>query len=85
MAAAADMNPEERQAMIAGMVDQRETRLLAEGGPAAEWAELVNALSVLGETDRARAAVAAANAAHAGDTAALATIAAAARAAGVAP
>ena len=85
MAAAADMSPEERQAMIAGMVDQRETRLLAEGGSAAEWAELVNALFVLGETDRARAAVAAANAAHAGDTAALATIAAAARAAGVAP
>ena len=52
MAAAADMTPEERQAMIEGMVAQLSDRLATEGGPAEDWARLIGAYGVLGETDR---------------------------------
>lgn len=54
MAAAADMTPEEREAMIRSMVDGLSERLATEGGPAEDWARLITSLSVLGETDRAR-------------------------------
>lgn len=40
---------------IRGMVEGLAARLAAEGGSAEEWAQLVRALGVLGETDRARA------------------------------
>jgi cytochrome c-type biogenesis protein CcmH len=40
---------------IRGMVEGLAARLAAEGGSAQEWAQLVRALGVLGETDRARA------------------------------
>ncbi len=53
--AAADMTPAERQQMIAGMVEQLETRLTTSGGSGAEWARLIGALNVLGDTDKARA------------------------------
>ncbi len=85
MAAAGEMTPQERQEMIKGMVAQLETRLTDEGGPLVDWLKLINAVSVLGEPDRAQAAVAAANAAFAGDAAALTAIAEAAAAAGIAP
>lgn len=55
IAAAEDMSPEDRQAMIRGMVDQLSDRLSTQGGPAADWARLIASLGVLGETDRARA------------------------------
>lgn len=55
MAAAADMDAEDRQAMIRGMVDGLAERLATEGGSPDEWARLINALGVLGDTDRARA------------------------------
>lgn len=55
MAAAADMSPEDRQAMIRSMVDGLNDRLAKEGGTAADWAKLIGALGVLGETDRASA------------------------------
>ncbi|MDZ4096802.1 MAG: c-type cytochrome biogenesis protein CcmI [Paracoccaceae bacterium] len=55
MAAAADMTPEERQAMIRGMVEGLNARLASEGGSAQEWARLILALGQLGEPDRARA------------------------------
>jgi cytochrome c-type biogenesis protein CcmH len=54
MEAAAAMSPEDRQAMIRGMVDQLNDRLATEGGSAEEWARLIGALGQLGETDRAR-------------------------------
>ena len=85
MAAAGEMTPQERQEMIKGMVAQLETRLTDEGGPLEEWLKLINAVSVLGEPDRAQAAVAGANAAFAGDAAALTAIADAAAAAGITP
>ncbi|PKP83226.1 MAG: c-type cytochrome biogenesis protein CcmI [Alphaproteobacteria bacterium HGW-Alphaproteobacteria-2] len=83
MEAAAGMSDEDRNAMIRGMVDGLEARLVAEGGTAAEWARLIRALGVLGDATRAEAARASAEAAHDGDAAALATIRAAARDAGL--
>ena len=53
--AAEDMSDEDRQAMIEGMVEGLAARLAAEGGPPAEWARLITALGVLGDTDRAAA------------------------------
>lgn len=85
MAAAGEMTPEDRQEMIKGMVAQLETRLTDEGGPLEEWLKLINAVSALGEPERAQAAVTAAKAAFAGDEAALASITDAAAAAGLAP
>jgi cytochrome c-type biogenesis protein CcmH len=54
VAAAAEMSPEDRQAMIRSMVAQLNDRLATEGGTAEEWARLIGAYGVLGETDRAR-------------------------------
>jgi cytochrome c-type biogenesis protein CcmH len=85
MAAAQDMSPEDRQAMIAGMVGQLEERLGSEGGPLEEWSKLITSLGVLGEADRAKAAYARATAAFAGDDAALAALLEAATTAGIAP
>ncbi len=53
MAAAQDMSPEERAAMINAMVSQLEERLASEGGTAAEWAKLINALAVQGNATHA--------------------------------
>jgi cytochrome c-type biogenesis protein CcmH len=39
--------------MIAGMVEQLSARLASEGGPATDWARLITAHGVLGQTDRA--------------------------------
>lgn len=55
VAAAAEMTPEERQAMIEGMVAQLGDRLATEGGSAEEWARLITALATLGRIDEARA------------------------------
>lgn len=85
MQAAGEMSAEDRQAMIEGMVGQLETRLLAEGGSTEEWLKLINALGVLGQTDRGRAALAAAETALAADPAALAAVQDAAKAAGLQP
>ena len=41
--------------MIQGMVDGLAARLADEGGPPEDWAQLVRALMVLGDEDRARA------------------------------
>lgn len=85
MAAAAQMSPEERQAMIAGMVGQLEERLNGAGGPVEDWVKLITSLGVLGEADRARAALTAAEAAFEGHPGELAALNAAAAQAGLAP
>ncbi|MDA8586368.1 c-type cytochrome biogenesis protein CcmI [Rhodobacteraceae bacterium] len=54
MAAADDMSPEERQEMIQGMVEGLSARLAEDGGSPEEWMQLVRALMVLGDEDRAR-------------------------------
>ncbi len=53
--AAAGMNEADRTAMIEGMVTQLNQRLATEGGTADEWARLIGAYGVLGQTDRATA------------------------------
>lgn len=55
MEAASEMSAEDRAAMIEGMVQGLSDRLAAEGGPPTDWARLIGALGVLGETDRAQA------------------------------
>ncbi|NIZ10662.1 c-type cytochrome biogenesis protein CcmI [Pseudooceanicola sp. HF7] len=55
MDAAGEMTAQERQDMVRGMVDGLAARLASDGGDAREWARLISALGVLGETDRARA------------------------------
>ena len=47
MDAAQDMSPEDRQAMIEGMVAQLGERLANEGGTVEEWARLISSLAVL--------------------------------------
>jgi cytochrome c-type biogenesis protein CcmH len=78
MAAAAEMTEAERQAMIAGMVGGLEERLLSAGGTAEEWARLITSLRVLGEEERAVAALSAARAVLAQDAEALKVLEAAA-------
>lgn len=55
MANAEDMSEEDRASMIQGMVAQLSDRLATEGGSAAEWARLISAYGVLGETENAAA------------------------------
>ncbi|OWU84563.1 cytochrome C [Oceanicola sp. 22II-s10i] len=55
VAAARDMSAEDRQEMIRGMVSRLSERLAAQGGTAEEWARLIGAYGVLGNTGQARA------------------------------
>ncbi|MBD3764142.1 MAG: c-type cytochrome biogenesis protein CcmI, partial [Rhodobacterales bacterium] len=80
----ADMTEEERQAMIRSMVDGLAERLATEGGGAQDWARLIGALGVLGDTDRARTIWAEAQGVFADRPEDLAAVRAAARQAGVA-
>ncbi|PLL13094.1 c-type cytochrome biogenesis protein CcmI [Tabrizicola sp. TH137] len=47
IAAAEDMSPEDRQAMVEGMVAQLGNRLATEGGTVEEWARLIASLATL--------------------------------------
>lgn len=47
MAAASEMSPEDRQAMIEGMVAQLSDRLATEGGAVEDWNRLIRSLAVL--------------------------------------
>lgn len=84
VANAAEMDTQDRQQMIRGMVEQLSTRLADEGGSPAEWARLIGALGVLGEVDRATAIWGEAKTVFAGNSDALATIRSAALRAGLA-
>lgn len=55
IAAAEQMSAQDRSEMVRGMVAQLSERLATEGGSPQEWARLIRALGVIGETDRARA------------------------------
>ncbi len=79
MEAAAALSAEEREAMIAGMVDQLGGRLETEGGPPEDWARLIRSLGVMGRIADAAEAWDAARTAYADDPAALAVIEQAAR------
>ncbi len=82
-AAASEMSAEERAGMIRGMVEGLSDRLASEGGPPEDWARLITALGVLGETERARAIWNEAQQVFAGRPEALAAVNAAADRAGV--
>ncbi len=84
LAAAEDMPPAERQAMIQAMVDQLSDRLAREGGPPEDWARLVRSLGVLDRRGDAAAILAEARQAYANDGAAQEILDAAAHDAGIA-
>jgi len=77
IAVAEALPPEDRAAMIEGMVSGLAARLAEEGGPPEDWARLIAAHAVLGHAERARAAYAEALAVFAGDADAVALITAA--------
>jgi cytochrome c-type biogenesis protein CcmH len=81
--AAGDLDVEDRQAFIQSMVDQLSARLGNEGGTPEEWAQLISALGVLGETNRARAIWNEAQVLFGADPDATATVRRAAQSAGV--
>ena len=56
VAAAQSMSPEERQAMIRGMVERLAARLGQNPNDKEGWVRLAHAYDVLGETDKAAAA-----------------------------
>ncbi len=82
--AAGDMSESERTDMIRNMVAQLANRLAVDGGSAEEWARLIGAYGVLGETDQAAEIWAEAQVVFSDDTG-LAVIKAAAVSAGVEP
>ena len=57
LAAAADLAPEQRIAMIRSMVERLSERLHQDGSDLEGWLRLVRSYMVLGESDKARAAV----------------------------
>lgn len=78
-----DMTPQDRDAMVRGMVDRLSDRLSREGGPPEDWARLIFSLGVLGEVEKAAAVWAEAQEVFAGRDSALAPIRDAAEKAGV--
>jgi cytochrome c-type biogenesis protein CcmH len=83
IAAAQDMSPEDRMDMIRGMVANLSDRLANQGGAASEWARLIGALGVLGDTESASAIYAEARDVFADDPEGLAQISEAARGVGL--
>jgi cytochrome c-type biogenesis protein CcmH len=67
IAAAAEMTPEQRLAMVRGMVDRLAARLHQDGSDVDGWLRLVRAYMVLGDVDKAKAAAADARRALAGE------------------
>jgi cytochrome c-type biogenesis protein CcmH len=58
VAAAQQMAPQDRDAMVRGMVDRLAARLKQDGSDVEGWLRLVRAYTVLGERDRALSAAA---------------------------
>lgn len=69
MAAAQNLSPEQRAAMVRGMVERLAERLKNDGTDLDGWRRLVRAYMVLGEADNAKSAVAAARKALSADPA----------------
>ena len=68
VAAAQEMKPEDRDAMVRGMVDRLAERLKRDGSDVEGWLRLVRAYTVLGDRDRALSAIADARRALGHDT-----------------
>ncbi|MBS9478838.1 c-type cytochrome biogenesis protein CcmI [Ancylobacter radicis] len=79
VAAAGDLSPEQRQQMVRGMVDRLSARLAQNGDDLDGWLRLMRAWTVLGEADKAKAAVSDARTHFARDDGALGRIDALAR------
>ncbi|WP_108258339.1 hypothetical protein [Mangrovicoccus ximenensis] len=77
------MTDGDRQAMIRGMVEGLAGRLADQGGSPEEWARLIGALGVLGETERAQDIYGEARTVFAADPEGLAKVDAAAQQAGL--
>jgi cytochrome c-type biogenesis protein CcmH len=67
VAASSELSPEQRKLMIQSMVERLSERLHRDGSDVEGWLRLVRSYMVLGEADKARAAVADARRALAGD------------------
>jgi cytochrome c-type biogenesis protein CcmH len=67
IAAASDLSAEQRNVMIRGMLERLSERLHRDGSDVEGWLRLVRSYMVMGEPDKARAAVADARRALAGD------------------
>ncbi|NRB34092.1 MAG: c-type cytochrome biogenesis protein CcmI [Rhodobacteraceae bacterium] len=78
-----DMAPEDQMEMIRGMVAGLSDRLAAEGGSPEEWAQLINALGVLGDREQAQVIFDEARLVFAGNPAAIGTVTSAAQRAGL--
>jgi len=74
VAAAQQMTPEDRAAMVRGMVEGLEQRLATDGADIEGWLRLMRAWNVLGEADKAKAATKQARTHFAKDDGALARI-----------
>jgi cytochrome c-type biogenesis protein CcmH len=85
VAAIQDLPPEQRTAMIEGMVASLATRLETNSSDAQGWAQLVRSYVVLGRADQARAALAKARTALASDKDKTAIVEEAARSVGLGP
>ncbi len=83
IAAASKLGPEDRSRMIAQMVEGLADRLQRDGRDLAGWQRLINAYSVLGREQDARAALGNARKVFAADTKALAELAELARSLGL--
>ena len=81
--AAGDMTDQERQDMVANMVDGLQQRLATQGGTPQEWARLIGSLAVLGRHDQAAEILSEARSRFADSPQALDTIEEAARTAGM--
>lgn len=77
--AAQDMSPEDRRAMIEGMVGGLADRLATEGGPPQDWARLITSLMTIGQEDAAARVLAEAELIFGGDVQAVTLIRRAAR------
>ncbi len=82
--AAGELSAEDRAGFIQNMVAQLSERLANQGGNAEEWAQLINALGVLGETERASAIWGESQRVFGSDPIAMQALLAAAQSAGVA-
>ena len=78
-----DMAPEDQMEMIRGMVAGLSDRLATEGGSPEEWAQLINALGVLGDREQAQVIFDEARLVFAGNPAAIGTVTSAAQRAGL--
>ncbi|SLN17346.1 c-type cytochrome biogenesis protein CcmI [Pseudooctadecabacter jejudonensis] len=81
--AAQDMSPEDRRAMIEGMVGGLADRLATEGGPPQDWARLITSLMIIEQTEAAARVLAEAELIFGGDVQAVTLIRRAAAEAGL--